>query len=191
MRSRQPVFVFGALLLSAAAAHAQPAELRESFLCCNMRSDGSWISDINYTGNGKAVVPAGTPLTLVGFGRQRVNVLIDGKRQSIGNDYSRDLTLEAFARRYLVTEDPRPKIAAAPAKIRQAIESARVTKGMTREQVLMAIGYPVTSENPHFDAKVWRYWIGSWSPYEVHFDDRGLVRDVTGDASTLAVVYLE
>lgn len=47
-------------------------------------------------------------------------------RQSIGNDYSRDLTMEVFAKRYIVKQDLRTKVAAAPAKIKKAIESARV-----------------------------------------------------------------
>lgn len=191
MRISHPLLYLTVVAVSAATVQAQPAELRESFLCCNMRTDGSWISDINYSGNGKVVIPAGTPVTMVGFGRQRVNLMINGKKQAIGNDYSRDLTLDAFARRYLVKEDPRPAIAAASPKIREAIESARVTKGMSRAQVLMSVGYPVSSENPNLTAKVWRFWLGSWSHFEVQFDNDGLVTQVTGDSGTLAVVYIE
>ena len=121
-----------------AVAHAAPPE---GHLCCNMRTDGSWISDSNYAENGKRIIPYGTPVKATGYGRYRVKVLVDGKRQEIGNDYSRDLENEEFARRYIVAEDPRAKAAGYPAKIREAIESARVTRGMTREQVLMALVY--------------------------------------------------
>jgi hypothetical protein len=37
-----------------------------------MRTDGSWISDINYAENGKRVIPLGTPLKATGYGRHRV-----------------------------------------------------------------------------------------------------------------------
>ncbi len=54
----------------------------------------------------------------------------------------------AFAKRYVVAENPLDKIAALPPKMQTAIKSARVTNGMTREQVLMALGYPIASETP-------------------------------------------
>src|SRR5690606_32412924 len=73
-----------ALVLAAAAVPA--SEKYDGFLCCNMRSDGSWISDGNYAENGKRVIPAGTPAKVTGYGRYRVKVQIDGERQEIGND---------------------------------------------------------------------------------------------------------
>ena len=67
----------------------------------------------------------------------------------------------------------------------------RVTKGMSREQVLMAVGYPVSSENPNLDAKVWRYWLSSFAEFRVTFDDRGLVTDIDGDADTRDKILLQ
>src|SRR3974390_2845432 len=136
-------------------AFADPVLADEKFtgyLCCNMRTDGSWISDINYAENGKTVIPAGTPVKVVGYGRHRVNVEIGGKKQAIGNDYSRDLAPEVFAKRYVVSENPSDKLTQYPKPIQEAITSMRLTKGMSREQVLMAVGYPVSSENPNLDA---------------------------------------
>lgn len=178
--------LLGALSLPAAA---QPAF--DGFLCCNMRTDGSWISDSNYAESGKRIIPVGTPTRVTGYGRQRVNVLIDGKKQDIGNDYSRDLDLGAFAKRYVVTEDPAPRIAGFPPKIREAIKSARVTKGMTREQVAMSVGYPISSENPNLDAPIWRMWLGSFSEFQVLFDNAGRVRAVETDAQTRNLVVLD
>ncbi len=81
-------FVLALALTAALPQLAAAADAKFSgFLCCNMRSDGSWISDSNYAEDGKRVIPAGTPVQVTGYGRYRVNVLIDGKKQSIGNDY--------------------------------------------------------------------------------------------------------
>jgi hypothetical protein len=173
-----------------APAQAQNASLGDGFLCCNMRTDGrTWISDSNYLEQGSVTLPAGTPLRHDGYGRQRVHVLIDGKRHSIGNDYSRTLKLEEFARRYIVAEDPRPRIAGFPPAIRSAIESFKVAPDMTREQVIMAIGYPMTSENPSLEAREWRYWLHSFSPFTVRFDEAGRVSTVESDPETLAKVF--
>lgn len=156
----------------------------EGYFCCNMRTDGSWISDINYAEAGKRIIAVGTPAKVTGYGRFRVHVDIGGSRQSIGNDYSRDLEMGAFAQRYIVTEDPKAKLAKYPANIRTAITQARVIPGMTREQVLMSVGYPVSSENPNLDAKVWRFWLDSFAEFQVVFDNSGKVRDISGDPGT-------
>jgi hypothetical protein len=180
--------MLGALALPAAA---QDRPTYNGFLCCNLRTDGSWISDSNYAESGKRVIPAGTPAQVTGYGRNRVNVLIDGKKQDIGNDYSRDLDLGTFAKRYVVTEDPNARMASFPPKIREAIKGARVTRGMTREQVAMAVGYPISSENPTLDAPVWRMWLGSFSEFQVLFDGQGRVRAVETDPQTRNLVVLD
>ena len=178
-----------ACLVAATAAQAQPKP--EGFLCCNLRSDGRWISDSNYQESGKFVIPLGTPAKVLDYGRYRVSVQLPDGAQTLGNDYSRDLAMPAFARRYVVPEDPQPKLRGFPKKVQDAIASMRVTRGMTREQVLMAIGYPISSETPHLDAKVWKYWLWTFSPYDITFDDRGLVTDIQTDPDTRQRVVLE
>lgn len=184
-------FTLAALAAALAAPAAAQELLGDGFLCCNLRSDGSWISDSNYMESGKTLIPYGTPVKHTGYGRQRVHVEIGGRKQSIGNDYSRDLALDVFAKRYIVQADPRPVVAAAPPKIRTAIESARVTRGMTRDQVLIALGYPISSENPHLDAKAWKYWLWSFSPFTVEFGADGRVSRVDTDPETMAKVWLD
>jgi hypothetical protein len=170
-------------------AFAQDPE--QGYLCCNMHTDGSWISDINYADNGMRIIPAGTPVTLLGQGRYRINVDIAGKRQSIGNDYSRDLDLNAFAARYVVKTDPALALATYPQKTQAAIRAARLIPGMTREQVFMSVGYPVTSENPDLNAKILRFWISSFSEFQVVFDERGLVKEITADPQTRNLVLFD
>ncbi len=171
-----------AVALLAGSAGAQ--EKYEGYLCCNMRSDGSWISDSNYAEAGKRVIPAGTPVKVTGYGRYRVKVQIDGEKQEIGNDYSRDLDNAAFARRYVVTEDPKAAMAGWPAKVQEAVRQSRVTPGMSREQVIVSLGYPISSENPDLDSPLWRYWLSSFAEFQLHFADNGRLSDITTDPAT-------
>jgi hypothetical protein len=170
---------------TSAVAQDKPA----GYLCCNMRTDGSWISDINYDENGKTIIPVGTPLKVTGYGRFRVKVDINGKGQAIGNDYSRDLALDVFAKRYVVADDPAAKIATFPKKIQDAIASQRIVIGMTREQVMMSVGVPVSSEN-HLDDKTWRFWRNSFAEFQVTFDDKGRVTEVGGDPNAKNYVLM-
>jgi len=186
LRSLAGAALLGTLSL---AAHAQ--ETFDGFLCCNLRTDGSWMSDANYAESGKRIVPAGTPVRVTGYGRQRVHVEINGAKQAIGNDYSRDLDLPTFARRWVVKDDPNAKIASYPPKIREAIKTARITKGMTREQVAMAVGWPISSENPNLDVALWRMWISSFGGYSVMFDKAGRVTGVDTDPQTKVLVYVD
>lgn len=187
-----------ALLLAALPAAAPAQVLPEGYLCCNLRSDGRWISDSNYAESGKFVIPAGTPIKALSYARYRVEVELPAGgsphasgRQTLANDYSRELPMEDFARRWIVPEDPRRRLAEWPAEIRDAVTSARVMRGMTREQVLMAVGYPIASENPHLDQPVWRYWLWSFQPFTVHFNAQGLVQGVQTDADTRRRVVKE
>jgi hypothetical protein len=189
----------GALaLLTSSGAFAQtqtatPAPLFEGYLCCNLRSDGRWISDSNYAESGKFVIPAGTPVAVLAYGRYRVDVDFGpatAQKQALGNDYSRDLAMPTFARRYVVAQNPADKLASYPPRVQSAITSARVARGMTREQVLMALGYPITSETPHLDANMWRYWLWSFSEFKVFFNQQGEVSGVQTDSDTRARVVM-
>jgi hypothetical protein len=191
MPIRVTILLAIAVAFTAVAGPALADDAFAGYLCCNMRTDGSWITDINYAENGKTVIPAGTPVKVDGYGRQRVRIEIGGKKQAIGNDYSRDLKLDVFARRYVVPENPSDKLAQYPKPIQDAITSMRLSKGMNREQVLMSVGYPVSSENPNLDAKIWRFWLSSFEEFHVKFDDRGLVTDIDGDPVTLDKIVMQ
>ena len=181
--------VFLLLIGIGQAALGQP--LLQGFLCCNMRSDGSWISDINYIGSGKQIVPAGTPVKVTGYGRHRVLVEMDGKKLAIGNDYSRSVALEDFAKRYVLAEDPTLALDKFSPKAREAIKAVRITRGMTRQQVLMAVGYPIASENPELDSTLWRYWTSRSEEYQVFWSEDRRVDRIFGAPTTRAQVVME
>ena len=66
-----------AMAMAGSLAHAQVPE--QGYLCCNMRTDGSWISDSNYAENGKRVIPVGTPTSVPSIAAVR---LCTGTRRS-------------------------------------------------------------------------------------------------------------
>ncbi|MDQ0085669.1 Beta-barrel assembly machine subunit BamE [Variovorax sp. YR752] len=185
--------LLAATVVPVSVVHAQrpsppPGPLVSGFLCCNMRTYGDSISDINYDEQGTRIVAVGTPARITAYDFRWFSLDLAGKPQRIKNDYSRNIPLPAFAQRYVVTEDPKQKMAAFPPAVRDAILAGKVMPGMTREQVLMAIAYPVASENPSLDAPVWRYWRDSWSEFQVQFDEKGLVKAVVGDPVALSRV---
>lgn len=178
-----------ALLLCSLAATAQNrTPPYDGFLCCNLLNDGGWINDINYRGDKKQLLPPGTPVKVTGVGRNRVQIEVDGKKLTIGNDYSRALKIEDYARRYVLEQDPKPLLEAYPAKVRDAIAAMKLLRGMTREQVLMAVGYPPAYYTPDLEAPLWRYWADSSSEYQVFWGNDGRVDQIFGPPAVRARV---
>jgi hypothetical protein len=182
-RAALPAFVLAVTFTTPAFA---ADEMWEGFLCCNYRYEGDWMSDSNYLPY--PIMPIGTPTKITDYGRYRVFTEMGGRKIRIGNDYSRNLTNVDFAKRMVVKEDPRLRIAKFPPRIQQAIAAARIVPGMTKEQVVMSIGYPITSENPSYDAPVWRYWLTSFEEFQVNWD-KDVVLSVSGLPDVLTRVY--
>jgi hypothetical protein len=188
------------LVLFAAAlgvSHAQAgwfdgkpeAPLREGFTCCNLHYERDWISDSNF--GALPFIPAGTPVKLKSYGSNRLYVDMDGKEMRIGLDYGRaQETLEKFAEKLIVTDDPKAKIAKYPADVREAIKLGQVAVGMTKEQTIVAVGYPQRDETVSLEAPVWSYWASSFEPYRVVWDKDGRIKEIATDPATQArMVY--
>ena len=161
---------------------ATPA-LMTGYLCCNVRTDGSWISDSNYRENAKQVIPVGTAVKVTSFGRSRVAMQVEGQSdtQYLGNDYSRSIGDEALAKRYVVTDDPKARLARFPAKVQAAIKASQLTIGMTQEQVVMSVGWPIADENKDTNARIWRYWLTSFEEYQVEFSKARIVTAISAE----------
>jgi hypothetical protein len=184
-------------LAAALATLALPAQAQapkppyEGYLCCNFFNDGSWVNDINYRSERHKLIPAGTPVKVLGYGRWRINVEIDGKKLDIGNDFSRTIPLEAWAQRIVVPEDPTKALAGAPRKIQDAVRDAKLLPGMTRAQVLLAVGWPPLSYNKDLEAPAWEYWVTRSYVVQVVWDDKGRVERIFGSPEARALVAAE
>ena len=189
-RSACSTAISGALICALAMVASARAEapLPSGFLCCNLRLDGDWVSDINYRLEGARVIPAGTPVRGVEWGRRSIGLRYGSRTIWLGNDYSRDLDEQQFTARYIVAADPRKQIALASPFVQDAIRRSRVMPGMTESETAMALGFPVTSYTAQLTLPVWKYWIDRSGEFAVHFDAARRVAAVIGDSRVLAVV---
>jgi hypothetical protein len=171
------------------SATGDPVFPRQGFACCNLHNDGSSINDGNYAKY--PLIPAGTPIEVLKYGRNEAAIKINGKQMRLVHDYGRDQeTLDQWVHKIVVDEDPTARIAGYPPQIQAAIHQGRISVGMTREQAVVAIGYPLTSENTSLDEPVWKMWRSSHGEYDLHFEPNGRLGSVTGeDEVTSLVVY--
>jgi hypothetical protein len=163
---------------------------RKGFACCVLHYSRDWINDGNYAE--LPMIPAGTPVEVLSYGSNRAYIKVDGKPMRLGHDYGRDQeSLEVWVNKIVVNDDPRARIATYAPSIQAAIREGKVMVGMTREQAIASIGYPLTSENVSLDAPTWRIWRSSHGEYDLNFGADGRLKSVTGDDGVTSLVIYQ
>jgi hypothetical protein len=197
MTARRTGTIALAALLAAAAACKGPAvphpmQNETRYLCCNLHYEKTKINDANYAVG--SLIPLGTPVQIQEVGRNQVTFVPAGHPPItlVYRYQKKALPFDEFLNRLFVAADPRanlPRATAARAqtsrkkgsrgappvdtraeKVRQNIEHGVVDDGMTRDQVIMALGYPPAHETPSLQSPVWTYWQNAWARYQVYFD---------------------
>lgn len=145
-------------------------------LCCNLHYERTKISDVNWQVG--AVIPLGTPVTIVGVRKGSVTFRPAGFPEIVfEHKYGRRTeSLEQFLDHWFVEADPTAKLRRLPAKLRKNVEHGVVEPGMTRDQVLMAIGYPPAHETPSLESPQWTFWRNRWERFLVVFDGEKVAR---------------
>jgi hypothetical protein len=148
----------GTKIAAAPTAEAKKAATADAFFtCCNFRHDSEgWISDANWIE--QTLLPAGTPIRVYDYGRNRAKVSVNGRPMWLGLDYGRDQqTTQQLVAKLAVKDDPAPRIAAYPDEVQAAIRAGKVVPGMTKEQVIVALGYPRTDLTRSIELPRWTY----------------------------------
>jgi hypothetical protein len=149
------------------------------YTCCNLHYEAGsdWISDGNYTGY--AIIPAGSRIRVAqpAYDAYRVRADINGVPFRLGQDYGRRTeTFADWVGKLVVSEDPWLKISTWPPEIQEAVRIGKIALGMTREQVITSIGYPLRTATPSLNYPVWRYWQSSFVQFDVHWADGRVAR---------------
>lgn len=186
----------GVILAGCEALPGQPAStaaaapsLPSGYTCCNLHYENDWISDANWSS--MPMIPAGASIKVLDYGRYRIMTEIDGRKMRLGLDYGRQQPLEDWARKIVVGDDPRRKIAAWPAPVRDAVRAGKLAIGMSKEQVLVSLGYPPMHQTPSLEASQWKYWHTGFGSFLVVWDAAGRVKDVIADPQTRYAVVRE
>jgi hypothetical protein len=145
-----------------------PATGESRYLCCNLRYERNAITDVNYQVG--TLIPVGTRVHITAAGGNRVTFEAEGHPPlTVVFKYGRKaLTFDEYLDRLLVRDDPRAKLPAG--KVRTLVEAGDVEPGMTRDQVIMSLGYPPAHRTPALSAATWTYWQNRWVTMVVAFD---------------------
>jgi len=164
-------------------------ERLERFTCCNLHYTTEAISDANYWTGTK--LPAGTPVRIERVTNDSVTFSTGEVTLTLTQEYgTNEESFRQYLDKVLVAADPRPRIAGYPLPVRRAIDNAKVERGMTREQVLLSLGYPPTHRTASVQDREWTYWWNRSLKFKVVFDDAGKVADVIGRPAPTAEVAI-
>jgi len=156
--------------------------------CCNLRYEGDQIKDSNL--GQLPFIAAGTPVRVKTIEDHVAQVDVDGRPMRLVLENRGAETIQQWLARIVVAEDPRARLAAYPPAVRDAIRAGKLAKGMTREQVIMAVGYPQTSDKLPLDGPHWRYWWSGFSPYYVYWS-RDKVSRIDGQGEVVGNVIFK
>jgi hypothetical protein len=142
------------------------------FLCCNLRYDPKKPEITDTIAAQGTLVPFATRVEVQKVTRDTV-VFAPAGHPPITLDYEHGgkLPFDTFLSRLFVTEDPRLKLKKVPARQVKQVEKATIVPGMSRDQVLLAVGYPPADRTPALEATTWTYGDGAGSDaFVVYFD---------------------
>ena len=115
------------------------------------------------------MVPVNTQVTLLNVGRKMIEVsLPSGQRLEIENvqKHTNDNIYQAFDKLF---KKQKVNLARFTKLERKNINAGSVEKGMSKDAVLVAIGYPPVTETPTLNMDAWTYWSNRFNRFKVHF----------------------
>ncbi len=146
-----------------------PATNEFRYTCCNMHFEHPEISDANYQVG--TLLPLGTRVQILKVGKDSIRFQpAGGQPMSLEVRYGKDTPIDEYLARWFPTTDPRLALQKVPAKRRKPIEQSTVEAGMTRQEVLMALGYPPAHRTPALTQNDWHFWQNRWHQFVVFFD---------------------
>jgi hypothetical protein len=158
-------------LLAGCASQKAPNPLvgQSRFTCCNIRYEKDEINDANYQVG--TIIPFGTRVQILEVGSDKVKFQAPGHTPVTWyRRYGKDIPMETYLARLFPDTDPNAKLGKMPAKKKKLLEQGMVEPGMTRDDVLLALGYPPAHRTPSLSAPSWHYWRNRFVQFDVYFD---------------------
>jgi hypothetical protein len=139
------------------------------YLCCNLHYEKDEMNDNPYQVG--VPVKLGTKVSIIEVRKNSVKFQPDGHpaitlKQKYGDKV---IPFETYLDRLFVDRNPMLKFGKKRDKLEQAVVEGRVVKGMSKEHVAMAVGYPAGHQTPSLEQDSWRYWENRWHQYVVWF----------------------
>ncbi len=162
----------------------------EFYLCCTLRFNpelraadsnyGIYLYNRDYATPGP-MLTAGTRVEVVKVGSSAVAFRPAGSQATYTLSFSygsKHQTPKQYFQNIMLTTNPMDTTKDVPRRITDAIRDGQLVEGMTKEQALMARGYPPAHRTPSLEANEWIYYETPGFVHRVVFSD-GKIQSVT------------
>jgi hypothetical protein len=147
----------------------------ERYTMVNLRPRGDFLSTVNYQYEG--LIPLCTKVRIDARSRSQLSFSVLPGGQRYEYNYHRSAgSFDTEIARVFGTSCNRSRAQQLSAVDQQGIRAGRALPGMTKEGVILAIGYPPPHRTPSLQGDAWRYWVGRSATIVVQFRDGRVVR---------------
>ncbi len=137
----------------------------------------------NYTksGAGHDFLPVNTPVKIKSWRRNGFIIVNADTNKEIIFEYSAD-RMQMSISEYLevITSPSKVSLNSLSEKDRKGIKEGAAQLGMTKNGVMMALGYPAAHKTPSPEENRWTYWGNRFRTIVITFSDKGVVTDIRG-----------
>lgn len=137
----------------------------------------SKLYTVNYLRSG--LLPMCTPVELIELGGKRL--VFKDKTSGIQYYYDRHRStadLANYLLDYFGTSCDKEKVKTMSKIDQEGITKGKVLKGMSKDAVTLAVGFPPKHQTHSLVRNEWRYWINRWKTMVVKFNDQGKVSSI-------------
>jgi hypothetical protein len=185
------LFATAALVSSSIAIGCRPPDVQpdpnathplrasaEVYTLVNLHPDDDGeLSSVNYLDDDE-LLPLCTPIRVTFLNTETLNftVLATGKDYTFEfHDTMKETPGENVAK-FFGTECDASVVASLGEVDQQGIREGKVLEGMTKQGVLLAVGYPPEHRTPSLGEDTWRYWESKFDTVEVIFENGVVVK---------------
>jgi len=179
-----------ALVSSALALGCRPSDVQpdpnashplrasaEVYTLVNLHPDDEELSSVNYL-DGDELLPLCSPIRVTFLNTEELTftALASGKEYTYEfHDTLKEGPAEHVAKFFGTSCDP--TVVDGFGEIDQrGIRAGKVLKGMSKQAVILAVGYPPEHRTPKLEANSWRYWDDTFDTIEVVFKNGVVVK---------------
>ena len=147
---------------------------QEFFTRSTIHTEGGEYVGTNYARGG--IVPINTPVKVDAIRANSISLhrIDTGDKFEIKNVEKYTMKPTTALGRLLLAAEPTP-LDRLPPDLAASIKHGEMRKGMTKEQVLMARGYPPSHETPSTDSDRWVFWSSRFVKHTIVFSNGRLI----------------
>jgi hypothetical protein len=129
---------------------------------------GKRLYSVNY--QLESLMPACTRVKILSVTNKRMEFEVEGgtKYEYIFHDSMKD-PIPRHLDRYFGKACPRKKIDALTGVNRRGFKEGKILPGMTKDALILAVGYPPEHATPSLQSQTWKYWRNRFATTNVHF----------------------